>query len=166
MYDVKVNGQYHHQVEIKEDGLFVDGQAYDLDRVQLEDDLYHVIKDKKSIMAEVVSTDYEAKTLIIRVNGNDYEVQLKDQYDLLLERLGMSDIASRKVNEIKAPMPGLVLNVDVSEGDEITKDQQVLVLEAMKMENVLKAPGNGVVKAVNANQGDKVEKNQVLVTLE
>jgi biotin carboxyl carrier protein len=78
----------------------------------------------------------------------------------------MSDIASRKVNEIKAPMPGLVLNVDVSEGDEITKDQQVLVLEAMKMENVLKAPGNGVVKAVNANQGDKVEKNQVLVTLE
>lgn len=166
MYDVKVNGQYHHQVEIKEDGIVVDGEAYDLDRVQLEDDLYHVIKDRKSLMAEVLSADHEAKTLTIRVNGNDYEVQLKDQYDLLLERLGMSDIASRKVNEIKAPMPGLVLNVDVAEGDEITKDQQVLVLEAMKMENVLKAPGDGVVKAINVNQGDKVEKNQVLITLE
>ena len=166
MYDVQVNDRYQHQIEIKDDNILVDGESYDLDRVQLEDELYHVIKGYKSIMAEVVHADFEEKTFTIRVNGRDYTLQIKDSYDLLLERLGMSDIASRKVNEIKAPMPGLVLSVDVDEGDEISKDQQVLVLEAMKMENVLKAPGDGVVKAININKGDKVEKNQVLVTLE
>ena len=166
MYDLTVNDHYNHQVEISKDGIRVDEETYDLDHVKLEDGLYHVLKDNKSMMSEVVEADYEAKTFTIRVNGNDYTVQLKDRYDLLLDRLGMSDIAANKVDEIKAPMPGLVLDVGVNEGDEIAKDQQVLVLEAMKMENVLKAPGDGVIKAVNVNKGDTVEKNQVLVTLE
>ena len=100
------------------------------------------------------------------MNGNNYSVEAKDKFDELLKQLGMDNLSSAKVNEIKAPMPGLVLKVLAKEGSEIKKGDSVLILEAMKMENVLKSPGGGKVKLLKVKAGDKVEKNQVLVVLE
>jgi biotin carboxyl carrier protein len=62
-------------------------------------------------------------------------------------------------------MPGLVLNVLVSDGQSVAKGDAVLVLEAMKMENIIKAPADGVVKKVAVVKGDKVEKNQVMISM-
>jgi biotin carboxyl carrier protein len=66
---------------------------------------------------------------------------------------------------IKAPMPGLVKSIFVNVGDEVTKTTQVLILEAMKMENSIQAPGNGTVTAIKTEIGSNVEKNQVLIEL-
>ncbi|HLL94438.1 MAG TPA: biotin/lipoyl-containing protein, partial [Spirosoma sp.] len=81
----------------------------------------------------------------------------------LLEKMGMSNAVSAKVNTLKAPMPGLIVGINVAVGDTISKGDSVLILEAMKMENNLKAPGDGTVKAIRAIKGDRVEKGQVLV---
>ena len=62
-------------------------------------------------------------------------------------------------------MPGLVLKVLVNEGQEFKKGDNLLVLEAMKMENILKAPVDGTVKGIKIKAGDKVEKNEVLLLL-
>ena len=67
------------------------------------------------------------------------------------------------VKDIKAPMPGLILDLKVKPGDEVKKGDVVLILEAMKMENIIKAPGDGLVKAVKVNLKQSVEKNQVLI---
>ncbi|MNR65826.1 2-oxoglutarate carboxylase large subunit [compost metagenome] len=67
------------------------------------------------------------------------------------------------MKEIKAPMPGLVLNVMVQEGQEVGKGDNLLVLEAMKMENIIKSPDSGIVKKILITKGDKVEKNEVLI---
>ncbi|HNH66215.1 MAG TPA: biotin/lipoyl-binding protein, partial [Bacteroidia bacterium] len=72
---------------------------------------------------------------------------------------------AQKVNDLKAPMPGLVLDILVSEGQTIQKGDSLLVLEAMKMENNLKAINDAVVKKINVSKGDKVEKNTVLIEL-
>ncbi len=77
----------------------------------------------------------------------------------------MDKMFAQKVNDLKAPMPGLVLDILVSEGQTIQKGDSLLVLEAMKMENNLKAINDAVVKKINVSKGDKVEKNTVLIEL-
>jgi biotin carboxyl carrier protein len=73
---------------------------------------------------------------------------------------------STKANVVKAPMPGLVLRVQVKVGDAVKKGDALLVLEAMKMENVIKAEGEGIVKAIKVNEKQAVEKNTLLIEME
>ena len=60
-------------------------------------------------------------------------------------------------------MPGLVIDVCISEGDKIKKGDKIIVLEAMKMENIIKSPTDGIIKKINVNKGMAVEKNQILI---
>ena len=83
---------------------------------------------------------------------------------ILLQSMGLDTTSSRKLNEIKAPMPGLVVRITVEEGTEVKKGDSLLVLEAMKMENVIKAPGDAVVGKIKVNAGQAVEKNQLLIS--
>ncbi len=91
------------------------------------------------------------------------DLQIKDRFDLLLDKLGMSNTTASKVNELKAPMPGLIVDIRVEPGHLVQKGDPLLVLEAMKMENILKAPGNGVVGAIKVGLRDNVTKGQVLI---
>jgi biotin carboxyl carrier protein len=75
----------------------------------------------------------------------------------------LDNLNSKKVNEVKAPMPGLVLEIRVNVGDAVKKGDAILVLEAMKMENILKSPTDGTVSKINVKKGIAVEKNQVLI---
>lgn len=68
--------------------------------------------------------------------------------------------------EIPAPMPGLIIEICVQVGDEITEFQTVLVLEAMKMENQIASTANGKVAEIKVNVGDAVKADQVLIVLE
>ena len=83
----------------------------------------------------------------------------------MLERLGMEDVGSKGDNLVKAPMPGLIIDVKVEEGQEVKKGDPLLILEAMKMENVLKCPSDGVISAIDMQVGDSVEKGKVLIKL-
>jgi len=67
------------------------------------------------------------------------------------------------VNSIKAPMPGLIIDLKVKEGDVVKLNDPLIVLEAMKMENIIKSPGEGTVKVVKVRKGQSVEKSQVLI---
>lgn len=124
---------------------------------------FHFILGNGSFNTEVLRVNPEEKTLLLRINGKRVEVKLRDKYDELLHSLGMDDIGHKKINDIKAPMPGMVLNVLVKDGDVVKKGDPILVLEAMKMENILKSPADGVVKKVSISKGTAVEKNQLLV---
>ena len=111
----------------------------------------------------MISFDREAKTAEIKVNGNIYTIAAKDQFDILLDQLGLSNLNSAKVSELKAPMPGLVLKLFVGEGDEVKKGDNLFILEAMKMENIIKVPADVIIKTIKIKPGDKVEKGQVLI---
>ncbi|MGB0885417.1 MAG: acetyl-CoA carboxylase biotin carboxyl carrier protein subunit [Chitinophagales bacterium] len=144
----------------------LNGANINWDLLNNGDNTFHIIKDFKTYKASLIEKDDVAKKMTIAINGNEYEISLKDKFDLLLEDLGMSNMAVVKMKDIKAPMPGLVISIDVKPGDEIKKGDAILILEAMKMENVLKASGDGVIKEIKVKEGVAVEKNQILVSLE
>ncbi len=163
MYKIKVNDKFDYSVEKRDADLKVNGQEITADIRKLSPSAYHIINNLGSHSAEVVSFDSETKSAIIKVNDNLYQVTAKDQYDLLLEKLGLSNLNSAKVSEVKAPMPGLVLKVFVNESSEVVKGENLFILEAMKMENIIKSPADGIVKRLRIKPGDKVEKGQVLI---
>lgn len=164
MLTVKVNNKNTHRIEFKNDTSgSLDGHAFTWDILEKENRLFYIIKDNKSYTVEVLKADITGKCFVIRINGNKYELDIKDKFDELLKSLGFDNLNVNKVNDIKAPMPGLVLDLRVNEGDQIKKGDPVLVLEAMKMENIIKSPVDGIIKKINVKKGVAVEKNQVLI---
>ena len=127
---------------------------------------FHILQDNQSYEATLISADYTNKSLHIKINKNSYQVAVKDQFDQLIDKLGFATTSSKKLNNIKAPMPGLVLDILVQKGDTIQAGDSVLILEAMKMENVLKAEGEAVVKEIVVDKGNAVDKNQILIEFE
>lgn len=163
MYNIKVNNKHNFEVDRKGNDLLVNTNVINADIKQLNNMLYHVINNNGSYNAEVVSFDSEKKTASIKVNNNIYNLTAKDQFDVLLDKMGLSNLMAAKVSDIKAPMPGMVLKVLVNEGDDIKKGDNLFVLEAMKMENIIKAPADVVIKSIKIKPGDKVEKGQILI---
>ena len=149
--------------------LFVfdfDSNDFDWSCIKLNCGQYHIIFKEQSFVANVVEVNTAKKNLLIRINNNNYNVQLKDQHDELLQSLGMDVLNNQNESEIKAPMPGRVLDIMLNAGDAVAKGDGVLVLEAMKMENVIKSPTDGIIKLISIEKGLAVEKGQVLVEFE
>jgi biotin carboxyl carrier protein len=165
MFKVKVNSSNEHQVELSNNQIMVNGLEKGFDIKQISERDYHVLVNHKSYRVEVVQIDHEQKVIELKINNQIFNCKLRDQFDDLLQSLGMDNLQVKKLNEIKAPMPGLVLKILIEEGQEFKKGDNLLVLEAMKMENILKAPEDGMVRTIKVKPGDKVEKNEVLVQL-
>jgi len=134
-----------------------------LDLVRTGPSSFSLVRNGKSHSVLVLKEDVENQTVRLRIGAHTYTVELQDDRSRLLQTLGL-DKATKKVSEIKAPMPGMVLNILVKAGDSVKKNDPVLVLEAMKMENVIKAPGDAMIATVHAEKGKAVEKGQLLIS--
>lgn len=167
MYNITINGKNTIKTELNFNGTKVsgllNGKDIEADILNTGNQQYHLLLNNQSYNIEIIKADYGEKKLTLKVNGKKYTLDVKDKYDELLHNLGLDNIAVKKVNDIKAPMPGMVLNILVGEGQQVKKGDSLLVLEAMKMENVLKSPTDGTIKKVVATKGTAVEKNQLLI---
>lgn len=157
---------FSFEINEEKNALTLNGKPWDWDMVKVKENTFHVVKNNQSYMVEVIKADYKEKSFLIKINDTIYESHAKDRFDLLLQELGMDKTSSSKINELKAPMPGLLLDIKVSEGQEVKKGEILLILEAMKMENVLKAPSDVKIKSIKAKKGENVEKNQILLQFE
>ena len=144
----------------KADGTINEAE-FSWDVSQISENIYHVIKDNQSYNVEMLESE-EGKQRI-KVNGNLYDTETIDKFDELLKKLGMEKGGAGKVNELKAPMPGLVIEVSVEVGQTVSNGDRLFVLEAMKMENVIKSPTDATVASIEINKGETVEKNQVMI---
>jgi biotin carboxyl carrier protein len=165
MYKVIVDAK-PFEVEKEGNQVKVNKVDFQADILEYKAGKFHILSNNKSFTAEVISFDKDAKSFEIKVNHNIYTVAVQDRFDQLLKQMGIDGAAGKKVNDIKAPMPGMVLQVMVEAGQVIQKGDAIVVLEAMKMENILKSPTDGKVKKVQVIKGDKVDKNQVMVFLD
>jgi len=155
VFNIKVNNSLEFKVSTKEILKF--------DAVKDSDNNFHILQNNIPFRAEVTSSNFNQKTYTVKVNNNTYTVHIFDGLDTLIQEMGFSIGSTKHINSVKAPMPGLILDINVKIGQKINEDDPLLVLEAMKMENVICSPRKGIIKSIAANKGDAVEKNQLLI---
>lgn len=97
--------------------------------------------------------------------GERFEVEVQDDRTKQIEALTGRSAKPAHGGLVRAPMPGLVVRVDVTVGQTVAAGAALVVVEAMKMENELRAPRDGVVEQVHVSAGERVEKGAPLVTL-
>lgn len=165
MAKVLIKGQKEIDINYQSNGdLHLNEAPFPYEIVKIRENRYHVIKGTQTFDVEIVATDKSSKTVSMLINGKKADAMVRHKMDLLLEKLGISAAAIKKANDLKAPMPGLILSINVVEGQAVQQGEAIVILEAMKMENVLKSPGEGIIKAISVEKGQSVEKNQVLIT--
>jgi len=157
-FKVKVDSKWELDVSNEE--------ILSLDIVKLNDNKYHLLKNHQSYQGEIVESNFNNRAYAVKVNGSTYNVSIENQLDQLIKNMGFSKGSSKDVKLIKAPMPGVVLSVHVKVGQEVSEDESLLVLEAMKMESSLVSPSSGVVKNILVANGNTVEKGQLLIEFE
>ncbi len=146
----------HHTVDVSKES--------NLDMIQIDPNSYHVLYENKSHHVVVKNIDHRTKTILLEIDERPYEICYKDSVDVMIDKMGLKDIVGKGTEDCLAPMPGLVLSVEATEGSTVEVGQALLILEAMKMENVIKASHDGTIDKIFIQEGDKVEKNQVLIS--
>ena len=162
-----INGKEYKSAYNRQSGTFLHGKKEEsADIIKVSENRLHLIVNHQSYTAELIEAVPAEKKFRVRINGHNYSVELKDKYDELLQQLGMDKMLSAKVNDLKAPMPGLVLDVLVKEGQQIKKGENLLVLEAMKMETTITASADIKVKKLHLNEATMVENEDLVLEKE
>ncbi len=165
MLKVKSQEQEWSVVE-QENGLMFDGEKHLWKITGTKGGKISMNYKGKTFVGTVLHANYESRSFTIKINGDVFDIDVKSEFDQLLESMGMGAGAAQKLDVLKAPMPGLVLKTLVEPGAVVEKGDSLLVLEAMKMENIIKCPADGVVKSIDVQPSQTVEKNDVLISFE
>ena len=155
---VKVNEAYEYE--------FKHSDLENLDLLKRSESKFHVIEDNKSFDVELEKSDFNHREYVVTINANSYTVKILNEIDQLIKEMGFTNGSSIKANSIKAPMPGIILSVNVEENQKVKEGETLFILEAMKMENAIIAPKDGVIKSIFAKSGETVEKGELLIEME
>lgn len=163
IYHVTLSGRTF-QVEVGPEGVSVDGDPVDTDLSRLEGG------PTWSLALDGASHRFTARrvgkeTWDLHLRGRRLRADVVDERTRIIREMTGSVVASLGPKPIKAPMPGMVVKVEVEEGDTVAAGQGVVIVEAMKMENELKADSDAQVVKVHVHEGEAVEKDQLLVDL-
>lgn len=156
-YKLVVNNTYDFSLS-KEEAQQFDSIPFDKKR--------HVLYNNESTTVEVLASDFLKKYYLVKVNGNRYSVRIEDELDILISELGLSLGEDAVANDICAPMPGLIIEVNVKKGQEVKQGDFICVLEAMKMENTIISPRDGIIKFIAISNGQTVDKSDLLIEFE
>ncbi len=136
------------------------------DAIESSKNKWQVLHHEKPLEAELIDSNFKSRTYKVKVNNNQYNVHINSPLDALVKELGFEIGANKQILDIKAPMPGLILDVHVKVGQEVDENDPLLLLEAMKMENVIVSPRAGTIKSITVMKGNAVDKNQLLIEFE
>lgn len=157
-YKVKVNKNIDFDI--------LETELSELDIVKIGKSKAHILQNNIPFQTEIIQADLDKKQYTIKVNGNTYIVDIADELDELIQKMGFTLGKSKKINEVKSPMPGLILEILVEEGQEVKEDETLLILEAMKMENSITSPRDGILKKIAIKKGEAVDKGVLLIEFE
>lgn len=164
-YFVRLNGE-EHEVVLDGDGVHVDGE-----------DVAARVDDVEGTPVRMVTIGEEVHRVVVRrgasrglytlwLDGHRFDVEALDERARTIRELSGNAAGPSGPAPLKAPMPGLIVRVNVQAGDSVQAGQGLVVMEAMKMENELRATAAGKVRTVLATPGTAVEKGALLIELE
>jgi pyruvate carboxylase subunit B len=163
-YHVTIGGRAF-EVELGPDGVNLDGRPVSVSLERTDGTPVHGLFVDHRTYRVVADRDGRGRWGL-RINGSVIEADVIDERTKVIREMTGAGAVSSGPRPIVAPMPGMVVRVEVAEGDRVEVGQGVVIVEAMKMENELRAIGAGIVSRVRVRAGDAVEKDQVLVDLE
>ena len=162
-YITTVEGREFTVEVLDEKHVSVNGKVYEIDFESVSGQpVYSLIVDGKSHESYVARGDDNWQVLL---RGRLYPITVEDEREKRLRAAAGGGVAEGGEFVLKAPMPGLVVAVPVSEGQEVKKGQVILILESMKMQNELKAPRDGIVQRIKVKAGESVEQKQTLLSV-
>ncbi len=141
-------------------------EKYEILEVKYSNKEIILFKDQKKFNCKILKHNNEDQSYIIKVNGNISTIRIMKPAEQTAEKLGINKNTTLNVNTLKAPMPGLILEILVTKSATVKKGDPIIILEAMKMENSIKSPQDGVIDEISIQKQDKVEKNQILLSFE
>jgi len=161
---VEVNGN-KFPAFVDKDLIELDGKRYQVEILKENAPGVYSLKINDQVVIVEVQRNEDGSFTIVK-DGLVYETDVVTETVELLRKFAV-ETDSKHLGEVsvKAPMPGLVVKVLVSEGDVVKRGDKVVILEAMKMENALSSPISGIVKKVFALEGKTVEKDAILVEI-
>ncbi|MEP3836123.1 MAG: acetyl-CoA carboxylase biotin carboxyl carrier protein subunit [Algibacter sp.] len=154
-FKVKVNNSFDFNI--------TEGELSSLDLFKTSENNFHILQNNKSINAKITEADFQTKTYQVTLRNHTYNVSISNALDMLIKDMGLSAKKAKQIDVIKAPMPGLILELHVEVGQEVKENDTLFILEAMKMENSISSPRAGIIKSISIKNGDPVEKNQLLI---
>lgn len=163
--DNKVN------IELELDGAASEGHpilkvgqdSKDVRLVSLSGNVYQFIYEGKVYRAEISKNE---DSYTVKMGDSVLDVAVVDEKMMMVEKLGIKTTEKKASGDVKSPMPGLVVKINVAVGDTVSVGQGILVLEAMKMQNEIKSAVAGVVKEIKVSERQPVDKNQLLLKIE
>ena len=138
----------------------------DLDILKQGENEFHLIHENKSYHADLICYDFLNRSYSIRLNSTVYTVKIQRPIDDIIHKMGYADGTSKIVNSINAPMPGIIIDLKVQNGQSVKKGDTLLILEAMKMENAIICPKDTTIKEIHTVIGETVDKNKLLIDFE
>ncbi|NDP28571.1 MAG: acetyl-CoA carboxylase biotin carboxyl carrier protein subunit [Flavobacterium sp.] len=157
-FKVKVNDTF--------DFDFTKESILQLDAISIESTKFHILHQGLPYRAEIISSYFNQKNYTVKVNNSTYHVAILNPLDTLIKEMGFDVGTTKQVNVIKAPMPGLILEISVVVGQTVKESDNLLILTAMKMENSFLSPRDGVIKNIAICVGDSVVKGDLLIEFE
>lgn len=157
-FNAQVNGSYNFQL--------TEEQINSFDVASLDNEHFHIIQDNQSYRASITDCDFQNRAYEITINNTVYKVKIENELDQLIKEMGFEVGKAKQINAIKAPMPGLILDIAISIGQEVNEGDNLLILEAMKMENSFYSPRHGIIKSIAVEKGQAVDKGQLLIEFE
>ncbi len=159
-----INGKVTKTVEIKNPTASVDGNR--MEYKVLSEDKNQIVLEINSHIYNVVYSKKSDEKFQIVAKGQNYEVEVLTELQNKAKKLNAERRKNSGETLIKAPMPGLVLRMEVEQGNEVVEGTSLFILEAMKMENEIKSEISGTIKEVKVSQGESVEKGAVILIIE
>lgn len=155
---------YQFQIDQRNQQYAINGHPVDAEFARLNPQLWQVLYNNASYDVFIQKIDSDSKEVTLSINGKRTTVKIQTRIEKLLKELGMEGAMAKKLDSLKAPMPGLIHSLKVAEGDTVKKGDPLLILEAMKMENVIKSPGDGTVTRIHVQEKASVEKGAMLMS--
>ena len=151
------------KVEVKKQDekflVFLDGQAKQVEVTDTHGSCMKLIIENKPF--DIILSDNNT----IIVNNEEYTVDIFDEQVAKLMKTGAGKVLEQEL-VVKAAMPGLIIEVNVKQGERVEEGQALLIIEAMKMQNEMHSTKTGVIKKINVQKGQTVNSGDKLIIIE
>lgn len=163
-YISAIEGKKKNIKIINEERLLLDGREINYSLLKTSETSY-ILKIGDRVF-DIVASNLGSDKFGFLIDGNYLEVEVRTALQEKARELIRNTNGIKHHDEMKAPMPGLILRLNKKAGEKVEIGESVCILEAMKMENDLRSPSSGIIKEIRIKEGDSVEKNALLLIIE